>query len=176
MFSPVVQVREVIMLNGNLTDAHKALIEHWGDEAGTSSLIAGHWLRIARQAASAANLNTVDTVKLLLAVTNGILDATITSWNSKRWFNVGRPLQMVRCGSRAEEDQVSAALPITMILTCIKGTVLPPKDGKCLPTDFLTVIRRPVHHVSLQLTFALRCCCMHFPNEFGVPTLSLQSF
>jgi hypothetical protein len=89
------QVREVISLQSNLSNAQKALVEFMRD--GPSSVQqAGHWLIFA-QYVSARDKHTLDEdVKMYFWVEAVAMDAFIACWDTKMYYDFARPFALVR--------------------------------------------------------------------------------
>ena len=88
------EVREVIELQANLTDAEKALVEFMRD--GPQSVQqAGHWLKFA-QDVSRRDAHTLDEdVKMYFLNQVTAMDAFIASWDSKMYYDFARPYALV---------------------------------------------------------------------------------
>ena len=88
------EVREVIELQANLTDADKALVEFMRD--GPKSVQqAGHWLKFA-QDVSRRDAHTLDQdVKMYFLNQIVAMDAFIASWDSKMYYDFARPYALV---------------------------------------------------------------------------------
>jgi hypothetical protein len=88
------EVREVIEMQANLTDADKALVEFMRD--GPKSVQqAGHWLKFA-QDVSERDTHTLDQdVKMYFLNQITAMDAFIASWDSKMFYDFARPYALV---------------------------------------------------------------------------------
>ncbi|MDG1571121.1 vanadium-dependent haloperoxidase [Robiginitalea sp. M366] len=88
------EVREVIEMQANLTDADKALVEFMRD--GPKSVQqAGHWLNFA-QDVSRRDQHTLDQdVKMYFLNQITAMDAFIASWDSKMFYDFARPYALV---------------------------------------------------------------------------------
>lgn len=88
------EVKEVIDLQANLTDADKALVEFMRD--GPQSVQqAGHWLKFA-QDVSRRDEHTLDQdVKMYFLTEVTAMDAFIASWDSKMFYDYARPYALV---------------------------------------------------------------------------------
>ena len=75
----------------------KIIAEYWAD-GPDSTAPAGHWLKIAADAALYEKLDQVETAKLLFIVGNAMNDAGVASWRTKFTFAYARPLTMIQCG------------------------------------------------------------------------------
>ena len=88
------EVKEVIELQAELTDADKALVEFMRD--GPKSVQqAGHWLKFA-QDVSRRDTHTLDQdVKMYFLNQITAMDAFIASWDSKMYYDYARPYALV---------------------------------------------------------------------------------
>jgi hypothetical protein len=90
----VEQAREVVSYSASLNDVQKVIAEYWAD-GPSSELPPGHWAWFA-QFVSQRDNNTVDQdAKMFFAMTNAILDASIVSWEAKRFFDYVRPVTAI---------------------------------------------------------------------------------
>lgn len=90
------QIKEVLEYNRNLTEEQKAIVEYWLDGPGTYTP-SGHWCEITQFVASdgCKNYNETECVQLFFAVTNALLDASISCWDSKRHYDSVRPITAI---------------------------------------------------------------------------------
>lgn len=88
------EVQEVIDLQANLTPENKALVEFMRD--GPKSVQqAGHWLKFAQDVSLRDN-NTLDQdVKMYFLVESVAMDAFISCWDSKMYYDYTRPYALV---------------------------------------------------------------------------------
>lgn len=88
------QVDEVVMLQANLNDADKALVEFMRD--GPKSVQqAGHWLNFA-QFVSRRDQHSLDQdIKMYFYNQMVAMDAFIASWDSKMFYDFARPYALV---------------------------------------------------------------------------------
>ncbi len=89
------QVREVVELSANLTDRHKAITEYWSAGVASESP-PGHWMVLAQFVSTRDRHNIDQDAKLYFALSNALLDASITAWHAKRTFDYVRPITAVR--------------------------------------------------------------------------------
>jgi hypothetical protein len=88
-------VDECIEVNANLTVQQKAIVEFMRDGPKSTGQ-SGHWLTFAK-AVSRRDKNDTDTdVKLFFAVGNVCMDAFISCWDTKRYYDSSRPWTLVR--------------------------------------------------------------------------------
>ena len=85
-------------ISGELDDGLKIIAEYWADGPDTTQP-AGHFWKIAADAARSEQLSPAETARLLFIVGNAVYDAGIASWQTKTSFDFGRPLQMIQCGA-----------------------------------------------------------------------------
>jgi hypothetical protein len=88
------QVDLQLKYSAGLTDTQKVIAQYWEDLPGTETP-PGHWCVFA-QWVSRRDHNTMDTdAKLFMALTNALLDASITAWDAKRTWDSVRPITAV---------------------------------------------------------------------------------
>jgi hypothetical protein len=88
------EIEEVVMLNANLTNEEKALVEFMRD--GPSSVQqAGHWLIFAQHVSLRDNHTLDQDVKMYFAVEITAMDAFIACWDSKMYYDFARPYALV---------------------------------------------------------------------------------
>ena len=88
------QARQVLDYSANLTDREKVIAEYWAD-GPRSELPPGHWTLFA-QFVSRRDHHTLDQdVKMFFAMTNAVLDASVSSWHVKRVFDYVRPVSAI---------------------------------------------------------------------------------
>lgn len=89
------EVLECIDFNASLTPEQKAIVEFMRDGPRSTGQ-SGHWLRFA-MAVSQRDKNDLDRdVKLFFAIGNTALDAFISAWDAKRYYDSSRPWTLVR--------------------------------------------------------------------------------
>lgn len=89
------QTQQVLDYNRELTPQHKAIVEFMRDGPRSTGQ-SGHWLRFA-QDVSRRDHHTLDQdVKLYFAVANVAMDAFISCWETKRFYDSSRPWTLVR--------------------------------------------------------------------------------
>ena len=88
------QAQQVLEYSSHLTDEKKVIAEYWAD-GPNSELPPGHWALFA-EFVSERDHHTVDQdVKMFFAVSNAILDASIASWDAKRFYDYVRPVTAI---------------------------------------------------------------------------------
>ncbi len=87
------QAQEILDISACLTDEQKAITEYWADAAGTYTP-PGHWCEIAQHVLRNEKRNT-PCIKLLFALTNALLDASIAAWECKHYYNSVRPVTAI---------------------------------------------------------------------------------
>jgi hypothetical protein len=88
------QAQQVLEYSSNLTDEKKVIAEYWAD-GPNSELPPGHWALFA-VFVSERDHHTIDQdVKMFFAVSNAIFDASIASWDAKRYFDYVRPVTAI---------------------------------------------------------------------------------
>lgn len=89
------QARHVVQVQAALTTQQKVTAEYWAD-GPNSELPPGHWTEFAAFVADRDNLDLDATVKLYFALANAILDASIATWECKRFYDYVRPVTAIR--------------------------------------------------------------------------------
>lgn len=89
------QARYVIDLQAHLTPTQKVIAEYWAD-GPRSELPPGHWMLFSAFVVERDHMHLDDTVKLFFAVSNAILDASIATWEAKRYYDYCRPITAIR--------------------------------------------------------------------------------
>ncbi len=93
--SYVRQIDDVISFSANLNDREKIIAEFWADGPRTESP-PGHWNQLAHGVIERDKLNTIDSVKLFFALNAALLDASISTWEAKRFYDYVRPASAIR--------------------------------------------------------------------------------
>jgi hypothetical protein len=88
------EVREVVMLQANLTNEQKALVEFMRD-GPRSVQQAGHWLIFSRDVSVRDKHTLDDDVKMYFIVTSTAMDCFIACWETKFFYDTSRPYQQV---------------------------------------------------------------------------------
>jgi hypothetical protein len=89
------QVDKITQYSKQLDDFRKTLADYWQDGPGTVTP-PGHWNQFAQWVAG-RDANTIDQdARLFFALNNALLDASITAWDAKRYWNSVRPITAVR--------------------------------------------------------------------------------
>lgn len=89
-----IQAQQVLEYSAHLTDEKKVIAEYWAD-GPSSELPPGHWSLFAAYV-SERDHHTVDQdVKMFFAVANAIFDASIASWDAKRFYDYVRPVTAI---------------------------------------------------------------------------------
>lgn len=88
------QAQQVLDYSANLTDRQKVIAEYWAD-GPSSELPPGHWALFA-EFVSARDQHTLDQdAKMFFAMTNAVLDASVSSWYMKRFYDYVRPVTAI---------------------------------------------------------------------------------
>ena len=89
------QAQKVIDTQIALTEKQKVIAEYWAD-GPASELPPGHWGLFA-QVVSERDKNDDDKdVRMFFALSNAILDASIATWEAKRFYDYVRPITAIR--------------------------------------------------------------------------------
>jgi hypothetical protein len=88
------EATDLLDLSANLDDRRKVVAEYWTDGPGSSSA-AGHWARLAQIVSHRDHHSTDDDAKMFFALGNALLDASIATWEGKRFYDYVRPITAV---------------------------------------------------------------------------------
>ncbi len=88
------QVEEILKYSSQLTDEQKVIAEYWADGPG-SELPPGHWCLFAAYVSRRDGHDIDADVGMFFALTNALLDAGISVWEAKRFFDSVRPITAV---------------------------------------------------------------------------------
>jgi hypothetical protein len=88
------QAQQVLEYGAHLTDEKKVIAEYWAD-GPSSELPPGHWALFAEFVSERDNHTVDQDVKMFFAMTNAVLDASIASWDAKRYFDYVRPVTAI---------------------------------------------------------------------------------
>ncbi len=110
------QAFDVIDLSAQLTDTEKVIAEYWADGAGTITP-PGHWCFFAQEISRRDRHSLDDDVKLFFILGNALLDASIATWDVKRYTDSIRPVTVVRAllGNREVRAWAGPGLGARMI-------------------------------------------------------------
>jgi hypothetical protein len=98
------QVDKLTQYSKQLDDFRKTLAEYWEDGPGTVTP-PGHWNQFAQWVAH-RDANTIDKdARLFFALNGALLDASISAWDAKRYWNSIRPISAVRWLRRGQTIQ-----------------------------------------------------------------------
>lgn len=86
------QVMEIVELSAQLDDRKKAIAEYWTDPVTP----AGQWDRVAQFVSQRDRHSLDDDAKLFFILGNAVLDAGISAWNAKIYYNYARPITAIR--------------------------------------------------------------------------------
>jgi hypothetical protein len=89
------QARHVMDVQVHLTPEQKVIAEYWAD-GPRSELPPGHWCEFAAFVAERDALDLGASVKLFFALASAISDASIATWDAKRFFDYVRPISAIR--------------------------------------------------------------------------------
>lgn len=89
------QALHVVDVQARLTPTQKVIAEYWAD-GPNSELPPGHWTEFAAYVAERDHLDLSASVKLYFALANAILDASIATWECKRFYDYVRPVTAIR--------------------------------------------------------------------------------
>jgi hypothetical protein len=89
------ELDEAISVNANLTLEQKATVEFMRDGPRSTGQ-SGHWLQFAQDLSRRDHYNLDQDVKLFFSVGNIVMDAFISCWETKRYYDTGRPYWWAR--------------------------------------------------------------------------------
>jgi hypothetical protein len=95
------QAKHVIDIQANLTPRQKVIAEYWAD-GPNSELPPGHWTEFATFVVNRDALDVDASVKLFLVLSNAVFDASIATWEAKRFYDYVRPITAIRHLSRGK--------------------------------------------------------------------------
>jgi hypothetical protein len=88
------EIKEVVILQTNLTNHEKGLVEFMRD--GPKSVQqAGHWLIFAQEVSVRDNHTLDEDVRMYFAVEAAAMDAFIACWDTKMYYDFARPYTLV---------------------------------------------------------------------------------
>jgi hypothetical protein len=88
------QAQQVLEYSSHLTDEKKVIAEYWAD-CPSSELPPGHWALFAAFVSERDHHTLDQDAKMFFAVSNAILDASIASWEAKRFYDYVRPVTAI---------------------------------------------------------------------------------
>ncbi|MDQ6764220.1 MAG: vanadium-dependent haloperoxidase [Bacteroidota bacterium] len=89
------QAKHIIETQANLTATQQVTAEYWAD-GPKSELPPGHWTLFTAFVVDRDSMTLDQSVKLFFAVTNAIFDASIATWEAKRFYDYCRPITAIR--------------------------------------------------------------------------------
>jgi hypothetical protein len=90
----ITQAEELIQLSAGLSDEQKMIAEYWAD-GPNSETPPGHWCLFAQFVSKRDHHKLDDDVKLFFTLSNALLDASITAWDTKLAYNSVRPVTAI---------------------------------------------------------------------------------
>lgn len=88
------QAQQVLDYSANLTDRQKVIAEYWAD-GPNSELPPGHWALFAEFVSARDHHSLDEDAKMFFAMTNAVLDASVSSWHFKRFYDYIRPVSAI---------------------------------------------------------------------------------
>jgi hypothetical protein len=88
------EVQEILQYSAGLTDTQKMIAEYWKD-GPRSEQPPGHWCLFGQYVSARDHHDLDDDVRMFFALSNALLDAGITAWDSKRAYDSVRPITAV---------------------------------------------------------------------------------
>ncbi|MEK7256298.1 MAG: vanadium-dependent haloperoxidase, partial [Bacteroidota bacterium] len=89
------QAQRVIELSAKLDDERKAITEYWMDGPATETP-PGHWFLLSQFVSKRDDHGIGKDVKLFLALSNALLEASIVAWDTKFHFYTVRPITYIQ--------------------------------------------------------------------------------
>jgi hypothetical protein len=89
------QAADILHISECLTDKQKCIAEYWADGPGTFSP-PGHWFEIAQFIAAKKGYRNSDCIRLYFSLANAMLDASISCWECKHYYDAVRPVTAIR--------------------------------------------------------------------------------
>lgn len=89
------QMAELIKINANLSDRQKIIAEFWEDGAGTS-FPPGTWMTFAQWISDRQTHSLDQDIQLFFTLSNTLFDAGIACWETKTFYDSGRPVTAIR--------------------------------------------------------------------------------
>ena len=89
------QALEILEMSSKLNDRRKSIAEYWSDGPG-SETPPGHWQLLADFVSRRDQHSLDEDVKMFFALSNALLDASISSWEAKRFYDFVRPITAIR--------------------------------------------------------------------------------
>jgi hypothetical protein len=83
-------------MSAGLTDVQKVIAEYFTDGSNTE-FPPGHWIRFAEFVSRRDRHTLDDDVKMFFALSNALLDASISAWDAKCAYDSVRPATAVSC-------------------------------------------------------------------------------
>ena len=91
----VAQFTDVVRFSAELDDRGKFIAEFWADGPRTESP-PGHWNQLAHGIVARDSLPLEESVPLFFALNGALLDASIATWEAKRFYDYVRPATAIR--------------------------------------------------------------------------------
>lgn len=88
------QAQELIALSAGLTDAEKATAEYFAD-GPSSEFPPGHWCLFAQIVSRRDGMSLGENARMFFALGNALLDASISAWDAKRFYDSVRPVTAI---------------------------------------------------------------------------------
>jgi hypothetical protein len=89
------QLNEVVQLTLDLTTAQRKLVEYWAD-GPRSVQPPGHWVLFALEVSRRDGHDLDKDIKMFFVLGNAEMDAGIGCWETKRHYNLSRPITAIR--------------------------------------------------------------------------------
>ncbi len=90
------EVKEIGALNSKTRTADQTEIARFWEMAAPTSFAYGHWNQIARTVAASQGTSLVENARLFALVNFGLVDGSISCWDTKYTYNYWRPITAIR--------------------------------------------------------------------------------
>jgi hypothetical protein len=127
------QAEEVMGLLLNLTDKQKVIAEYWAD-GPSSELPPGHFCLFAQFVSKRDHHDNDQDAKLFFALANAMLDASIATWEAKRFYDYVRPITAIRYLFNGQTIMGYGVNGVPGGLVDIKGEAWRPYQPTTFPT------------------------------------------
>lgn len=89
------QALELLNISANFGDREKTIAEYWADGPGTETP-PGHWLLFGQFVSRRDHHGLDEDAKMFFALSNGVFDAGVAIWATKRLYDSVRPITAIR--------------------------------------------------------------------------------
>lgn len=90
------QANQLVSISANLNDRDKMISEYWAEETPGALSPPGHLNVFAQIVSHRDHLSLDNDIKLFFILNNALLDAGISAWDTKRFYDYVRPISAIR--------------------------------------------------------------------------------